>query len=120
MIMNYDNKQYRMHALGAVHSGDDHEIFSVGLSQDDVSRHSRFEEIDYESIRNKITEAEQDGHNMEALRLKIQWEARQLLESQQVASTEVRKIVHRHVRKERDWRDHIRLNHFRIVDSVKV
>ena len=39
------------------------------------------------------------GHDMDALRLKIQWEARQIIESEQIKSKELNKIVHRDVRK---------------------
>ena len=79
---------------------------------DTVSVRSTNHEIDYEYVRRQIKEYEKDGHDLDAMRLKIQWEARQLMEQRAIKSTEVKSIVKRHVRKEReeDWKDYIRLN----------
>ena len=54
---------------------------------------------------------ENEGHDIEALRRKIQWEARQLITHKEVQSTEIKRIVHRSIRKERDdWKGHISIN----------
>lgn len=43
---------------------------------DTVSVRSTNHEIDYEYVRRQIKEYEKDGHDLDAMRLKIQWEAR--------------------------------------------
>ena len=59
---------------------------------------------------------------MVALRLKIQNEARQLMQNHQVDNTQIVRIVERDARKEhgqlKGW-DYIRLNEWRPVDLLK-
>lgn len=71
---------------------------------------TRLDEVDYEKIQINLAEQAEKGVDLDALRAKIQHEARLLMEANEVTSTEVKQIVHRDIRLERSWKDHIRLN----------
>lgn len=115
LVMIYQNREAnRRHDNTNRTGGDD-----IGEFSDTRSNITRIEEIDYESIQIKLAEYAQNGIDLTALRAKIQNEARQLMETDQVTSTEVKQIVHRDIRKERDWTDHIRLNTINYEGPVK-
>ena len=108
IIVDLENKQARIprKTNGSIPDS----LLDVTLDDTRSNINARIEEIDYQAIQNKITEYAKEGHDMEALRLKIQWEARQLIENNSVKSTQINRIVHRDIRKEREWRDYIRIN----------
>lgn len=109
MIMDINNKAaYNNLSIGEINHSDDL-IGDISIAE---SYSARFEEFDYDKVRSQLRDYKKDGIDIEALRLKIQHEARQIIERQQFQNTEVRKIVSRERRKERDedWRDYIRIN----------
>ena len=56
------------------------------ISDDTQSVYSstKIEAFDYEALRLKLHEYESEGHDLDALRLKIQNQARQLMDSEEV------------------------------------
>ena len=79
LINEAENRTARLAAFGPRKTDGDNLNITVddGMS---VSSH-RNVQFDYEEIRSKIQDYESEGIDMKALRMKIQWEARQLIES---------------------------------------
>ena len=81
-------------------------------TEDNASDTATSHRVDeYETVQQKLAEMRDEGYDLEAMRLKIQWEARQLITAGDLKSREIEKRCSRRaILKERQRPDYIQIN----------